>query len=106
MYLFNNKGGHSLYFIMLNTFAHTVMYTYYFLSSWKPDLHIIPRLKVLVTQVQLVIFNYFFFCYNHTHMGSIEKADDDHYVFANQCGFFLDSIHDMLPDLHIDAIIL
>lgn len=43
-----------MYFIMMNTFVHVVMYSYYLLSIWRPDLSIMPKLKKTVTQIQLV----------------------------------------------------
>lgn len=48
-----SPGGQSMYFIMLNTFVHIIMYSYYFLSIYKPHLQW-KLFKRAVTTIQLV----------------------------------------------------
>lgn len=47
-------GGSSIHLPLLNTFVHTVMYTYYLLSAWSTDMKQNLWWKKYITQLQIV----------------------------------------------------
>jgi len=48
------QGGHAAMVGILNTFVHIVMYFYYFLTSFKPELKQSMWWKKHITQLQMV----------------------------------------------------
>ncbi|CAH1375201.1 unnamed protein product [Tenebrio molitor] len=56
-------GGHSIFLGAVNSFVHTVMYFYYLLTIWKPELKGSIWWKKHITQLQLLQFVFFFFIY-------------------------------------------
>ncbi|XP_022665336.1 elongation of very long chain fatty acids protein AAEL008004-like isoform X2 [Varroa jacobsoni] len=48
--------GHTSFIICLNTFVHVIMYTYYFLSAFGPDMQKYLWWKRYLTQLQIVQF--------------------------------------------------
>jgi hypothetical protein len=53
-YRFNSKPGKL--FILVNSFVHVVMYSYYFLSSFGPKIHKYLWWKKYITQLQMIQF--------------------------------------------------
>ncbi|XP_014256938.1 elongation of very long chain fatty acids protein AAEL008004-like [Cimex lectularius] len=51
-----SPGGHSTFFGMLNTFVHIVMYTYYFLAAFGPQMQKYLWWKKYVTTLQMIQF--------------------------------------------------
>ncbi|KAI4460630.1 fatty acid acyl transferase-related [Holotrichia oblita] len=49
-------GGHSTFFGFLNTFVHIIMYTYYMLSAFGPEMHKYLWWKKYLTTLQMVQF--------------------------------------------------
>lgn len=49
-------GGHPILLVILNSFVHAIMYSYYFLSSINPEVKKSVWWKKYITQVQLVQF--------------------------------------------------
>ena len=63
IFLLNNiyfLGGHSVFMGFINSFVHVVMYSYYLASSLSPKYKQNLWWKKYITQLQLVIFIYFF----------------------------------------------
>lgn len=52
-------SGHPLLIAIINSFVHTIMYGYYFITSFKPELKQSIWWKKHITQVQLVRILYF-----------------------------------------------
>ena len=50
-------GGHGLLLGMINLYVHGIMYFYYFLTSFKPELKQSIWWKKHITQFQLVIYH-------------------------------------------------
>ncbi|XP_011860078.1 PREDICTED: elongation of very long chain fatty acids protein AAEL008004-like, partial [Vollenhovia emeryi] len=56
------------YFSLLNCFVHVIMYIYYFISAWSPNLQrIISPFKPLLTKLQMASINTIFY-YQITHV--------------------------------------
>ncbi|CAO1342149.1 unnamed protein product [Diamesa tonsa] len=53
---FMSGSGHPLLIAILNSFVHTIMYGYYFITSFKPELKQSIWWKKHITQVQLIQF--------------------------------------------------
>jgi phosphatidylglycerophosphate synthase len=49
-------GGHGTFFVMLNTFVHIIMYTYYMLAAVGPQMQKYLWWKKYLTMLQLVQF--------------------------------------------------
>lgn len=49
-------GGHAIILGVINSFVHVIMYGYYFLTSFKPELKKSLWWKKYITQVQMVQF--------------------------------------------------
>ncbi|CAO1336487.1 unnamed protein product [Diamesa serratosioi] len=53
---FMSASGHPLLLAIINSFVHTIMYGYYFITSFKPELKQSIWWKKHITQVQLIQF--------------------------------------------------
>jgi elongation of very long chain fatty acids protein 7 len=49
-------GGHASFFVLLNSFVHIIMYSYYFLSAWGPHLQKYLWWKKYLTSLQILQF--------------------------------------------------
>lgn len=56
---FMSGSGQPLLLAIINSFVHTIMYGYYFITSFKPELKQSIWWKKHITQVQLVRIQYF-----------------------------------------------
>lgn len=51
-------GGYAAFLGLANTFVHTIMYMYYFMTIYRPEVRSCTMLKRRVTQIQMVCMNF------------------------------------------------